>query len=84
MLQLGPVTVEIVRLVEVSEQRVGIAAPGSGVRRRDAMWHVPHVFLCCRSGKHEIQTHFREMLGELPTLGFYDHTDPVPSEVLHF
>ena len=26
----------------ISEQRVGVAAPGSGVRRRDAMWHVPH------------------------------------------
>ena len=41
MLQLGRVAVEISRLVE--EQRVGVAAPGRGVRRRDAMYHVPQV-----------------------------------------
>ena len=45
MLQLGSVAVEIVRLVEEFQSReyIGVAAPGSGVRRRDAMWHVPQM-----------------------------------------
>ena len=32
----------------VSDQRVEVAAPGSGVRRRDAMWHMPYTNPQCR------------------------------------